>query len=64
MNNTRIHPTALIDLSAIVGVGTTVWINVQIRENANVGKHCILSKDVYVGHSVSVDDKSKIQNLL
>lgn len=62
MNNTRIHPTALIDLSAIVGVGTTVWINVQIRENANVGKHCILSKDVYVDRNVSIGDECKIQN--
>jgi UDP-2-acetamido-3-amino-2,3-dideoxy-glucuronate N-acetyltransferase len=39
-----------------------VWINVQVRENARVGAHCVLSKDVYVDHAVTIGDRCKIQN--
>jgi acetyltransferase-like isoleucine patch superfamily enzyme len=57
-----IHPTANIDSAATVGDGTTVWMNVQIREAAVVGRSCVISKDVYIDHDVSVGDGCKIQN--
>jgi len=62
MDNVRIHPTASIDSDARIGSGTTVWINVQIRENSTVGKNCVLSKDVYIDRNVSIGDECKIQN--
>ena len=62
MDNVRIHQTASIDPTAIIGDGTCVWINVQIRENAKVGENCILSKDVYIDCNVSVGKECKIQN--
>jgi acetyltransferase-like isoleucine patch superfamily enzyme len=57
-----IHPTAVVDPRANIGAGTRVWINVQVREGANVGENCILSKDVYVDHDVSIGSGCKIQN--
>jgi len=46
----------------MVGEGSKVWINVQIRENAQIGKNCIISKDVYIDLGVKIGDDCKIQN--
>lgn len=57
-----IHPTASVSPDAQIGLGTKVWINVQIREHANVGEACIISKDVYIDHAVKIGNRCKIQN--
>lgn len=57
-----IHPTAEVSPKAAIGAGTKVWNNVQIREEARIGSHCILSKDVYVDRGVIIGDRVKIQN--
>lgn len=57
-----IHPTANVSNKVRIGAGTKVWINVQIRENADIGEMCILSKDVYVDHAVKIGHRCKIQN--
>lgn len=61
MNHT-IHPTAIVDPTANLGMNTKVWVNVQIRENVKIGSNCILSKDVYIDHNVVIGDNCKIQN--
>lgn len=61
-NKVYIHPSANVSDKALIGEGTKVWINVQIRENARIGAGCILSKDVYVDHAVRIGDRCKIQN--
>jgi len=60
--NVFLHPTATISDTALIGIGTKVWINVQIRENAVIGENCIISKDAYIDHDVSIGDRCKIQN--
>lgn len=62
MGEAIIHPSASVDPRAIIGEGTRVWINVQIREGASVGRDCIVSKDVYIDHGVSIGDRCKLQN--
>lgn len=57
-----VHPTAHISNDASVGRGTRVWINVQIREGAEIGQDCVLSKDVYIDHGVRIGDRTKVQN--
>jgi len=57
-----IHSTAEVDPSAEIGAGTKVWINVQVREEARIGRDCVLSKDVYIDHGVHIGDRCKIQN--
>jgi UDP-2-acetamido-3-amino-2,3-dideoxy-glucuronate N-acetyltransferase len=52
-----IHATADVSPSATIGAGTKVWINVQIREKARIGRQCILSKDVYIDHAVHIGDR-------
>lgn len=61
-DNTYIHPSANVSNQAKIGGGSKVWINVQIREHAEIGENCILSKDVYVDHAVKIGSRCKIQN--
>lgn len=62
MENIFIHPTAHISQNVKIGSGTKIWINVQIREETNIGADCILGKDVYIAEFVSIGDRCKIQN--
>tara|TARA_B110001469_G_C9584887_1_gene290103 strand:- start:632 stop:1126 length:495 start_codon:yes stop_codon:yes gene_type:complete len=59
---TFIHSTANISPDAHIGEGTKIWINVQVREQADIGTNCILSKDVYIDQAVLVGNNCKIQN--
>lgn len=57
-----IHPSANVSETAVIGDGTKVWINVQVRERAIIGADCVISKDVYIDQSVRIGDRCKIQN--
>lgn len=57
-----IHPTATVSEKAIIGSGTKIWVNSQIRENAHIGENCIISKDTYIDHDVIIGNRVKIQN--
>lgn len=56
------HPTADVSPEAVIGVGTTIWNQVQVREEANIGENVILSKNVYVDTGVTIGSNCKIQN--
>jgi len=62
MATTFIHETANVDRRAEIGEGSSIWINVQVREHARIGRDCIISKDVYIDHAVRIGDRCKIQN--
>jgi len=51
-----------IDERAIIGLGTKVWENSQIRENVKIGNDCNIGRNVYVGPSVKIGNNVKIQN--
>lgn len=57
-----IHPSAHVDARAKVGDGSRLWINVQVREDAEIGHDCIISKDVYIDCQVRIGDRCKVQN--
>ena len=57
-----VHPTADVSAEAIVGDGTKIWQHCQVREQAVIGRNCILSKGVYIDAGVHVGDNVKIQN--
>lgn len=58
----KIHKTATIDPCASIGEGTSVWVNVQIREDSVIGQNCVISKDVYIDKNVVLGDRCKVQN--
>jgi acetyltransferase-like isoleucine patch superfamily enzyme len=62
VDSPRVQPTADVDNSAALGAGTTVWHLAQIRENARLGKDCIVGRGAYVGPGVVIGDNVKLQN--
>ena len=56
-----IHPTAIVSDDCVISPGTKVLVYAQIRERSQIGRDCILSKDVYVDRNVSIG-APKIQN--
>jgi acetyltransferase-like isoleucine patch superfamily enzyme len=61
-NNIYIHPTANVSDQAIIGDGTKIWINSQIREKSEIGTNCIISKDTYIDTEVKIGNNCKVQN--
>jgi UDP-2-acetamido-3-amino-2,3-dideoxy-glucuronate N-acetyltransferase len=59
---TRIHHSADVDDSAILGAGTSVWHIAQIREGAILGRSCIVGRGAYIGPGVVIGDNVKLQN--
>ncbi len=57
-----IHETAEVSPEAVIGEGTQIWNQVQVREGARVGEGCTLSKNVYIDKDVSIGSRVKIQN--
>lgn len=51
-----------IDRRAIIGSGTKVWENSQVRENAIIGDNSTIARNVYVGPGVKIGNSVKIQN--
>lgn len=62
MKDYFVHPTSIVADNAVIGEGTKIWVNCQIREDAVIGSHCILSKDTYIDHAVRIGSYVKIQN--
>lgn len=57
-----VHDSADVDPQASIGPGTVVWQLAQVRENAVVGRECIIGRGAYLGPGVVVGDRCKIQN--
>ena len=57
-----IHKTAEVSEKAKIGKDVKIWNWVQIREDAVIGDHSILSKGVYVDFDVKIGKNVKIQN--
>ena len=59
---TTIHPSAIIDAGAQLGVGCRVWHFVHISAGARIGARCSFGQNVFVGNDVVIGDNVKIQN--
>ncbi len=62
MKKLYVHPTAVVDETAILGDGTKVWHFVHVRKNAEIGKDCVLGHSVYVGKDVKIGSGVKLEN--
>ena len=58
----RIHPTADVAASAVIGRGTSIWNQAQVREEARIGADCVIGKNAYVDSGVVIGDRVKVQN--
>jgi UDP-2-acetamido-3-amino-2,3-dideoxy-glucuronate N-acetyltransferase len=62
VNKVHVHPTAVVDKTAIIGYDTKVWRFVHARENAEIGRGCVLGDFVYVGREVKIGNGVKLEN--
>lgn len=60
--NVRVHPTAEVSAEAVIGPGSSVWNQAQVREGARIGARCIIGKNAYVDTDVVIGDDCKVQN--
>jgi acetyltransferase-like isoleucine patch superfamily enzyme len=58
----RIHRTAEVSPTAIVGDGTQIWNEAQVRDGARIGMQCMLGKAVYIDVDVTIGDRVKLEN--
>jgi UDP-2-acetamido-3-amino-2,3-dideoxy-glucuronate N-acetyltransferase len=58
----RIHATAEVAAEAVIGPGTSIWNQAQVREGARIGAGCVIGKNVYVDAGVVVGDRVKVGN--
>ncbi len=57
-----IHPSAIVDNGAQIGIGTKVWHWVHISAGAVIGQNCSLGQNVFVGNRVMIGNNVRIQN--
>lgn len=59
---TYIAPGADVSEEADLGEGTKVWHLAQVREQAVLGRNCIVGRGAYIGTGVRIGENTKIQN--
>ena len=57
-----VHPSAVVEDGAVVGAGTKIWAQVQVRTGARIGAQCIFGRNSFVDRDVVVGDRVKVQN--
>lgn len=58
----RIVDSADVSERAVIGDGSAIWHLAQIREDARLGRNCIVGRGAYVGSGVVMGDNCKVQN--
>lgn len=58
----HIHQSADVSADAVIGAGTRIWHEAQVREGVHMGTNCIVGKGAYIDFGVCVGDSVKIQN--
>ena len=62
MTDYFVHPLAVVDDGASIGVGSKIWHFAHVRSTAKLGSNVIISKNVYIDADVTVGSNVKIQN--
>jgi len=57
-----VHPSSYVDISAVIGVGTKIWLFCHVQAGAIIGDNCSLGQNVNIGSNVRVGNGVKIQN--
>ena len=59
---TFVHPTADVEAGAVIGEGTRVWSNSQVRVGAEIGPLCNIGRNVFIDIDVHVGANVKIHS--
>lgn len=60
--NTHIHPTAVVDSGARIGIGTKIWHFSHVMPTAVIGENCNIGQNVFIDNNVVMGNGIKIQN--
>jgi acetyltransferase-like isoleucine patch superfamily enzyme len=55
-------PSADVDGRAWIGDGCKIWHLAQVREDAQLGRDCVVGRGAYIGTGVRLGDNCKVQN--
>lgn len=58
----KVHPSAIVDEGAKLGMGTAVWHFSHVCGGARIGNDCSLGQNVFVANDVVIGNNVKIQN--
>lgn len=56
----RIHPTAIVEANVSIGARSSVWDNVHIRFDTEIGEECIIGEKTYIAYGVKIGNRVKI----
>ena len=62
MKDVFIHPSAVVDPGARIGLRTKIWHFTHVQSGARIGSDCVVGQGVYVGENVQIGKRVKIQN--
>ncbi|MGK0257320.1 acyltransferase [Sulfitobacter pontiacus] len=57
-----VHPSAIVDDGAQIGIGSRIWHFSHICGGARIGRNVSLGQNTFVGSKVVIGDNCKIQN--
>ena len=57
-----VHPTAVVDVGAIIGKGTKIWHFCHVMKGAKIGERCIFGQNVNVDGGTILGNNIKVQN--
>jgi UDP-2-acetamido-3-amino-2,3-dideoxy-glucuronate N-acetyltransferase len=58
----RVVDSADVSPRAVIGDGSSIWHLAQVREDAVLGRNCIVGRGAYIGTGVVMGDNCKVQN--
>lgn len=61
-SGTSIHPSAIVEEGASIGIGVQIWHHSHVRAGARIGSGCMLGKNVFVDGEAVLGDRVRIQN--
>lgn len=62
MTDVFIHPTAIVDEGAQIGINTRIWHWAHVCSGAKIGRDCSFGQNVFVGNKVVIGNNVKVQN--
>lgn len=62
MSDYSVHPSAVVDEGAEIGVGTKIWHFAHVCSGAVIGENCSFGQNTMVAPGVSVGSNVKVQN--
>jgi UDP-2-acetamido-3-amino-2,3-dideoxy-glucuronate N-acetyltransferase len=57
-----VHPSAVVDVGAVVGAGTRIWHFAHVMAGAVIGEQCVVAQGCFVAAGARIGNRVKVQN--